>query len=148
MGQNAPILGTWVYDSNTDVPSSCPAAPVSVSVDNVNDDGIPLPAFYDSRIKDYDTAAPVAVYPHNVNGNVGLIIYNANSVELLLISPQELADNPDGNVLIASANGVSLYRIPGSYWQINTPQYNGKTYVMIFFELFHSGGYESFEIEG
>lgn len=113
-------------------------------------DGIPLPAFYDGRINDYDTAAPVAVYPHEVDGEIGLIIYNPDGVQLLVVSPEQIADvsdNPSDNVLVASANGVSLYRIPGGYWQINAPQYNGKTYVMIFSELFHSGGYESFEFD-
>ena len=119
----------------------------------VSEDGMPLPAFYDGRINDYDTASPVAVYPHQVDGETGLIIYNPDGVEMLVVSPQQIADapdNPDSNILIASANEVSLYRIAGEnggLWQINAPQYNGKTYVMIFPELFHSGGYESFELE-
>lgn len=112
------------------------------------------PVFTDGRINDYDSASPIVVYPHLINDATGLIIYDVNGVELLVISPQQIADapdNPDSPVLIAQANNVSLYRIPGEgrgLWQINTPQYNGKTYVMIFPELFRSGGYESFELEG
>ena len=120
----------------------------------VDANGMPLPAFYDGRINNYDTAAPVAVYPHLVDNEVGLIIYNSEGVQLLLISPEQIAgvpDNPDSNLLIATQNNIALYRISGAdrgYWQINAPQYNGKTYVMIFPELYHSGGYESFEIGG
>lgn len=115
--------------------------------------GISLPAFYDGRINNYDTASPIVVYPHPVNGETGLAIYDVNGVLLLLVSPETLAnapENPDSSILIAEANGVVLYRIPGEgggLWQLNAPQYNGKTYVLIFPELFHSGGYESYEIE-
>lgn len=119
----------------------------------VAEDGIPLPAFYDGRINDYDTASPVAIFPHEVDGEIGLVVYDTEGNLLLVISPEQIADapdNPDGSILIASANGVILYRIAGEgrgYWQLNAPQYNGKTYVMIFPELFHSGGYESFELD-
>lgn len=115
--------------------------------------GIPLPAFYDGRINNYDTATPIVVYPHLVNGENGLAIYDVNGVLLLLVSPQAIADapeNPDSSILIAEANGVVLYRIPsegGGLWQVNGSQYNGKTYTLIFPELFHGGGYESYEIE-
>lgn len=116
-----------------------------------NCDGlIPAPAFADGRINNYDTAAPIAVYPHDINGETGLIIYDVNGVELLIISPQQILaapENPDSNLLIAQANGVALYRLAGGLWQINAPQYNGKTYVMIFSELFYDGGYESHEID-
>lgn len=108
------------------------------------------PAFTDGRINNYDAAAPVAVYPHDINGETGLIIYDVNGVELLIISPQQILaapENPDSNLLIAQANGVALYRLAGGLWQINAPQYNGKTYVMIFSELFYDGGYESHEID-
>ena len=109
-----------------------------------------LPVFTDGRINDYDAAAPVAVYPYLDNGETGLQIYDVDGVLLLVITPEQLAaapDNPDSPVLIAEAFGVALYRVPGGFWQINAPQYNGKTYVMIFKELFASGGYDSFEIE-
>lgn len=116
----------------------------------VDEDNIPLPAFSDGRINDYDSAAPIAIYPHEIDGETGLIIYSANGVQLLIISPQQIADapdNPNSNTLILEANGVSVYRLAGGGWQINAPQYNGKTYVMIFPELFHSGGYDSFELD-
>jgi len=110
-----------------------------------------LPAFTDGRINDFDVAAPIAVYPHVVNEETGLIIYDNQGVEMLVVSAQQIADapeNPDSNILIAGANGVTLYRIEGGFWQINAPQYNGKTYVLIFQDMFHGGGYESFELEG
>lgn len=131
--------------------TTCNPVVVSGVVVVEDDDSIPLPAFYDGRINDYDSAAPIAVYPHEVDGETGLIIYSAEGVELLVISPQQIADapdNPDTNTLIVEANGVSLHRLVGGAWQVNAPQYNGKTYVVIFPELFHSGGYESFELEG
>lgn len=147
--------GTGTYSLNIsgagNIVLGAPPLPITPVV---AEDGIPLPAFYDGRINDYDTAAPIAVFPHEINGEIGLIIYNTEGVELLVVGPDLISnasDNPDGNVEVASANGITLYRIAGEehgYWQINAPQYNGKTYVMIFPELFHSGGYESFEIEG
>lgn len=146
VGQGAPVLGTLVYNPNIDVPT-CPAPIVKV------ENGIISPVFFDGRINDYDTAAPIAIYPHNMNDETGLIIYNADGAQLLVVSPQQIADtpdNPDNPVLIIQANGIGLYRInseTGGLWQINAPQYNGKVYVMIFPELFHSGGYESYEIE-
>ncbi|MGB7338585.1 MAG: hypothetical protein WBC91_06820 [Phototrophicaceae bacterium] len=145
IAQGAPILGTLIYDPSTDVPA-CPApvAPVVVP------DGLPQPVFTDNRINNYDSAAPVAVYPHDINGETGLVVYSADGVLLLVVTPQQIADapsNPDSNILIAQGGGVSFYRLAGGSWQINAPQYNGKTYVMIFTELFSSGGYESFEID-
>lgn len=121
----------------------------------VSDDTLDVPqsVFFDGRINNYDLAAPIAVYPHMINDKVGLIIYDVDGIELLVVSPQQLAnvpDNPDHSIFIVSNNGVSLYRIPGEgrgLWQINAPQYNGKTYVIVFPELFNNGGYESFELD-
>lgn len=110
----------------------------------------PQPAFYDGRINDFDTAAPIAIYPHMVDGEVGLIIYNADGMLLMVVSPQQIADalpNPESNILISEANGVALYRLTNGDWQINAPQYNGKTYIIIFPELPHNGVYESFELD-
>lgn len=111
-------------------------------------DGSLHPVFTDGRINNYDVAAPVAVYPHEVNGEVGLIIYATDGTLLLVISPEQIRaspENPESNILIAEGNGVALYRITGGKWQINTRQYNGKTYVLIFEQLSSSGRYESFE---
>lgn len=108
----------------------------------------PQPAFTDGRINNYDVAAPVAVYPHEVNGEIGLIIYAADGTLLLVVSPEQIAvapENPASNILIVEGNNVALYRTPEGKWQINAPQYNGKTYVLIFPELSSSGGYESHE---
>ena len=106
------------------------------------------PAFVDGRINNYDVAAPIAVYPHFVNGEVGLIIYDVNGVELLVVSAAQLADapdNPSSNLLIAESNNVELYRLAGGGWQINAPQYNGKTYVLLFEEPYVNIGYTSYE---
>ncbi len=108
----------------------------------------PQPAFVDGRINNYDVAAPIAVYPHFVNGEVGLIIYDVNGVELLVVSAAQLADapdNPSSNLLIAESNNVELYRLAGGGWQINAPQYNGKTYVLLFEEPYVNIGYTSYE---
>lgn len=107
-------------------------------------------SFTDGRINTRDGAAPIAVYPHIVNDEVGLIIYSADGEILLIVSPQQIAnapENPEANTEIASGNNVALYRLAGGKWQINAPQYNGKTYVMIFSELFAGAEYESFELE-
>lgn len=113
----------------------------------------PDPAFTDGRINNYDSAAPVVVYPNTVDGQTGLSIYSADGTLLFVVTAEQLAsasDNPASPELIAGSNGVTLHRIPGEnggQWQINAPQYNGKTYVLIFTNLFVDGGYTSFEIE-
>ena len=149
IAQSAPVLGTLTYDPSSDVPS-CPSPSVSSSITSIEDeeDSIPLPAFYDGRINNYDSAAPIAVYPHAVNGEIGLVIYSSEGEFLLVISPEQIANAPADNSLVAEGGGISVYRLAGGSWQVNAPQYNGKTYVIIFPELFHSGGYESFELEG
>lgn len=137
------VLATDSLDYHCGIGVVVPVASPEVSLD-------PQPAFYDGRINDFDTAAPIAIYPHMVDGEAGLIIYDTAGVVLLVISPQQIADapeNPEDNVLISEANGVALYRLTNGDWQINAPQYNGKTYVIIFSELSHSGGYESFELD-
>lgn len=109
------------------------------------------PVFFDGRINNCDTATPIAVYPHDVNGETGLIIYAVDGEILLIISPQQLAnidENPESPILIVEESSIALYRIPGDdsgQWQINAPQYNGKTYVLIFSGLFADAGYISFE---
>ncbi len=148
VGQSAPVLDSVTYNPNADVPS-CPTASASSSITAIlGEDSIPPPAFYDGRINNYDSAAPIAVYPHNVNGEIGLVIYSAEGEFLLVISPEQIANAPTDNSLIAEGGDVSVYRLAGGSWQVNAPQYNGKTYIIIFPELFHSGGYESFELGG
>ncbi|MGB7339432.1 MAG: hypothetical protein WBC91_11115 [Phototrophicaceae bacterium] len=72
---------------------------------------------------------------------------------MLIITPQMIADapeNPSENVILASNNGVIFARIRGEnrgLWQINAPQYNGKTYILIFPELYANAGYTSYEEE-
>lgn len=136
----------WRADTNVTWTVSCrfvpPSSPIIVET---------CPVFFDGRINNCDTASPIAVYPHDVNGETGLIIYGVDGEILLIISPQQLAnvdDNPENPILIVEENGVTLYRIPGDdsgQWQINAPQYNGKIYVLIFSELFADAGYISFE---
>ena len=151
VGQSAPVLDTLTYNPSNDVPS-CPTTSASSSISAILDEDedneyIPLPAFYDGRINNYDSAAPIAVYPHNVNGDVGLVVYSSEGEFLLVISPEQIANAPADNSLVAEGGGISVYRLAGGSWQVNAPQYNGKTYIIIFPELFHSGGYESFELD-
>lgn len=113
----------------------------------------PQPAFVDGRINNFDSAAPVVIYAVPSNGGMSLHLYNPDGVLLLVIDAETIANapsNPETNTLIAESNGITLYRITGEsngLWQINAPQYNGKTYVIIFNELFADGGYTSYEID-
>lgn len=113
----------------------------------------PEPGFTDGRINNFDAAAPVVVYPNTVDGQTELSIYSADGTLLFVVTAEQLAsasDNPASPELIAGSNAVTLHRIlgeNGGQWQITAPQYNGKTYVLIFTELFVDGGYTSYEIE-
>lgn len=110
----------------------------------------PAPAFVDGRINNFDVANPVVVYPIRTEAGTGLHIYSDAGVLLLIVTPEMIAAvpaQPEANTLIAEANGVALYRLSSGEFQVNAPMYNGKTYVLIFKELFPDGGYESFEIE-
>ncbi len=118
----------------------CPSPAKQASV-------LPGPVFSDGRINNNDAAAPVAVYPHPVNGEMGLVIYSDSGALLLVVSPEDIAhapETPDSNALVAEANGVSLYRLHSGEWAVFAPQYNGKTYVLTFTQ-FSPGGYQSYE---
>lgn len=136
-----------------------PNAPEIISIPVFTADGIcsdrpiidALPTFADGRINDFDDAAPVAVYPALIDSGLGLEIRDPEGNILLTVTPSQLLNaplNPDVNTLIAEANGVTLYRIVGEgggLWQINAPQYNGKTYVLIFSDPYSNTDYVSYE---
>lgn len=110
------------------------------------------PVFRDGRINNYDTSNPVVVYPiRDENNQVSIHIYSDTGVLLLVISAEQIAntpENPDNNIIIAEDGGISFARIHGDgqgFWQVTAPQYNGKTYVLIFSELYANAGYTSYE---
>ena len=114
-------------------------------------------AILDGRINRYDYAAPMGVYPHSVNGNIGLSVYDAYTTrnepnELLVVSAAQIAavpEFPEVNTLIAaSADGrVSVYRLTDGLFQVQCPTYNGKEYVLQF-DVIQSGiPYTSYEVD-
>jgi len=116
-------------------------APV-VTVDNTA-------LFFDGRINNNDPAAPVIVFGHDFDDGRGLIMYSSDDRELLVVTPEQLANVPDcpaENTLIASnsAENIDLYRLTTCEYQVNAPTSAGKTYVLIF-EALYPVGYESYE---
>lgn len=108
----------------------------------------PQPAFFDGRINNWDDASPVAVYPVSTETGTAIHIYSDTGDLLLEVIAESIANipaNPASNLVIAEANGVIFSRLAGGLWQVNAPQYNGKTYVIIFSDLFSNGGYNSYE---
>lgn len=101
-----------------------------------------LPSFTDGRINRYDGAAPIAVYPYTEDG---IDIYSDDGVLLLRVSESSMSLAECDGSQIAGASQVAVYRTGDCVYQINTPQYNGKTYVLRFSEIFTGAVYESFE---
>lgn len=116
-----------------------------------------VPAFYDGRINDYDTGNPVVLYPIADGESRGLHVYNADSSGLIMMisaaTIDAVADCPSQNTLIYqdSASGVSLWRLTlrpdgNCPFQLNAPTGEpGKTYIIIFDELYPNTHYESHE---
>ncbi|MGB7340368.1 MAG: hypothetical protein WBC91_15835, partial [Phototrophicaceae bacterium] len=131
--------GTVYYTVNT--AESAPASQID-----------PQPVFTDGRINDYDMSNPVVVYPvRDADDNVAIHIYSDTGVLLLVVTVADILaapENPESNIIIAESGGVSFARIRGEgqgLWQVTAPQYNGKTYVLIFSELYANAGYTSYE---
>ena len=107
----------------------------------------PAFSFIDGRINSWDMAAPVAVYPHVVNGEAGLIMYTPDGHMMMVVSGEDIANTPaDGsNTLIAESNGVQLHRLSDGRLQVTAQQYNGKSYWMIFDSIASDASYASGE---
>lgn len=153
----------FIVDCEAIAAGSFSSATYSFTVSTVGDDveevsnvvlpESPQPAFTDKRINNYDGAAPIAVFPITVAEGTDWHVYSADGRLLLIVTAEQIASapaNPSENTLIASGNDVSVYRISGESqgkWQIMAPQYNGKTYVLIF-DLAQAGeSYRSYETD-
>lgn len=108
--------------------------------------------FTDNRLNRFDTAAPIAVYPVDIDDESGLNIYgidsNSDGEFLLQVTPDEIAnvdDMPAENTLIDASNGVQVWRLSSGEFQILAPQYNGKQYILIFDIIGSIVPYESYE---
>ena len=99
-------------------------------------DPVPL----DSRINAFDSAAPVYA-----NGNDGIDIYTISDSEgTYAFSVNNLSDAAcDG--IITTQGDIVVARTSDCVYQINAPQYNGKTYVMRFDGPFSNSPYTSRE---
>lgn len=112
-------------------------------------------SFLDGRINRFDMAAPFGVYPHSVNAEIGLAIYDAyvgrgESRELLIVSAAQIAavpEFPEVNTLIAASRDgrVSVYRLTDGTFQVQGPTYNGKEYILQFAEIRSQVPYTSYE---
>jgi|GEM_PF-3993135 len=107
------------------------------------------PPFNDGRLNNWDTASSIVVWGHDFETGRGLVVYSPDSVLLLQITPEqiaEIADCPAENTLIVSSNEVDFYRLSSCEFQLNAPSLDGtKTYVLIFDELYANTGYSSYE---
>lgn len=115
----------------------------------VQAEGNSCPAFFDGRINNCDTGNRIVIYGHEYDSGRGLLIMDTEGNNLLLVSVEQIAavaECPDTNTLIASGGGVSVYRLAGSCgYQVNGSAADGKTYVVIFDELYANAGYTSHE---
>lgn len=129
-----------ITNDNTDL-STCATASVPTSNR--------CPVFFDGRINDCDTGNWIVIFGHDYGSGRGLLITDTEGNNLLQISPEQIAgvvECPDSNTLIASGGGVSVYRLAGTCnYQVNGSAADGKTYVVIFDELYANSGYTSHE---
>lgn len=112
----------------------------------------PRLTFSDGRLNRFDAAAPIVVYPVTIGDAVGMNIYQVTAegkgAFLFQVTPDDIAavpESPESNTLIEALAGVQVWRLTSGEYQINAPQYNGKTYVLIFDEIISSIDYNSFE---
>lgn len=106
--------------------------------------------FTDGRINLRDSAAPIVVYA--TDGNTGMNIYSAAGAFLLRVTPAEIVavpTNPAGNAIIASNSAAGLFvaRLADGTFQVQAPQYNGKTYFLFFDVINVTGAYSSTETQ-
>lgn len=135
---------TWSASCTDTPPPAPPAPPSSPSITTY-----PCPVFFDGRINNCDTGNKIVIYGHDYETGRGLLITDTEGNNLLLVSPEQIAavaECPDTNTLIASGGGVSVYRLARTCeFQVNAAAADGKTYVVIFNELYADTGYSSHE---
>ncbi|MBZ0297900.1 MAG: hypothetical protein K8L99_35425, partial [Anaerolineae bacterium] len=79
-----------------------------------------------------DVAAPVAVYCADGNVDVYKIDAETGKGTLVIREPQVEGTPEDGeNTLLASAEGVSLYWLSTGEYQVNTPNFEGILYSIV-----------------
>lgn len=102
----------------------------TVAAPTVTEDGTVIPVRLDEkRINGFDAAAPIAVYP---NGNDGIDIYTISDSEgTYAFSVNNLSDAACEGIIETQGN-IIVARTSDCVYQINAPQYNGKTYVLRF----------------
>jgi hypothetical protein len=105
-----------------------------------------VPHFSDGRINNFDMASPIVVYGHDFEDGRGLVVYSPTGDLLLTVIPEELGECTGETVLLASDNGVSLYRLDTCEYQMMAASLDGtKNYILIFNELYPNTGYSSHE---
>ena len=106
------------------------------------EDDLP-PVFDDSRINNYDAAAPVAVFGTDFESGRGLEIWTPNlgiadsSRLALVVTPEEIAAvsaTPQAATLIDATedNGIRLYRLPDGDFQLWAISHAGEWYALTF----------------
>lgn len=147
IGSRGGDKGTYSIRVNISTPD--PVVEPPVVPDMPEEDPGPRPIFFDGRINDHDSAAPVVVYP--ARDNTGLDIYSAEGQLLLVVTGEQIAlvsATPGVNTLIASnsAAGVFVSRQGDGSFLVQAPQYNGKTYLLTFDLIGENVGYTSREV--
>lgn len=93
--------------------------------------GPPAGNLYDGRINNSqlkDVAAPVAIYCADGNINIWKIDAETGEGTLVITHPQVTGTPEGGNTQLATAEGVSLYWLEGGQYQVNTPNFEGNLY--------------------
>lgn len=121
---------------------ACPSPTLQVEINS-------CPHFHDGRINNCDDAGWMVIYPHTDDTGIGFVITDTRGVNLLVVTPDQIATVPvcpDNNTLIASDNGVDVYRLAGSCgYEVVGPAADGKKYHVLFDTLYADTGYTSFE---
>jgi len=96
--------------------------------------------FDDGRLNYNDSATPIVVYGYA--NKRGMAIFRPDGSLIMRVTPNQINDVlicPDENTLIAqnSTGDVRVYRLANSCeFQINAETAEGKTYILIFYELY------------
>lgn len=145
-GQDYQIVTTLNQFSNSDEEGSATIIIEDSTQVSTEEDEESPPAFIplDERLNRFDSAAPIAVYV-NAEGGVDIYSVTDGSTGVFALQVTDLESATCDGSQIATDGVISIYRTSDCIFQINAPQYNGKTYVLRFETVSADAEYISYE---